>query len=260
MIQPEIKVFPDPQAIAVEAAERIARAAEEAIALSDRFTLGLAGGSTPKALYEVLAEGYRDAIDWARVEVFFGDERCVPPDHEQSNYRMAHASLLSKVPIPGDNIYRMRGEIEPEAAAKEYGLMLKEKFPSTSSGQAHSMGSGQVIDAGLDLLLLGMGEDGHTASLFPGTAAVGEMHHRCVANFAENSTTGRSWRITLTAPFINRSREVLILVAGAGKAKVLAEVLEGPRVPERLPIQLVEPASGKLSWLIDVAAAGMQEV
>ena len=243
MIQPEIKVFPDTCAIAIEAAERVARAAEEAIALSDRFTLGLAGGSTPKVLYEVLAEGYRGSIDWARVEVFFGDERCVPPEHEQSNYRMAREALLSKVPIPGDNIYRMRGEIDPEEAAKEYGMMLKEKFG----------------DGGLDMILLGMGEDGHTASLFPGTAAVGETHHRCVANYAENSTTGKSWRITLTAPFINRSREVILLVAGAGKAMVLAEVLEGPRVPERLPVQLIEPDGGRLSWLDDAAAAGMRE-
>ena len=243
MLHPEIKVLPDPAAIAVEAAGRIARAAEEAVALAGRFTIALSGGSTPKLLYQLLAEGARDVIDWAKVEVFFGDERCVPPEHPESNYRMARETLLSKVPIPGDNVYRMRGEIEPQEAAKEYGLMLKEKFG----------------DGGLDLVLLGMGDDGHTASLFPGTPAVSETHHRVVANYAEHSTTGKSWRITMTAPFINRSRAVMLLVAGASKAKVLADVLEGPRQPEKYPVQLIQPASGKITWLVDVAAASMEE-
>ena len=247
--QPEIKVLPDPSAIAHEAAERVVRAADEAFALASRFTLGLAGGGTPKLLYQLLAsDDYRSRIDWTKVQVFFGDERCVPPDHVDSNYRMARETLLSKVPIPGDNVYRMRGEADPpEEAAKEYGRMLKEKFggPAIEDGD------------GLDLVLLGMGEDGHTASLFPHTPALNETKHRCVANYVEKSTTGKSWRLTLSAPFINRSREVLVLVAGAGKAKALAEVLEGPRDPQRLPIQLISPASGKLSWLVDATAAGM---
>ena len=242
MIQPEIKVLPDVAGIALEAAGRIVRAAGEAIALNDRFAIGLSGGSTPKTLYELLAaEPYRSQIDWPKVEVFFSDERCVLPDHPESNYRMANETLLSKVPIPGDNVYRMRGEIDPNEAAKEYGKLLKEKFG----------------DGGLDLILLGMGEDGHTASLFPGTTAVQETRHRCVAVYAEHSTTGKSWRITLTAPFINRCREVLVLVAGVSKAKTLAAVLEGPRDPVKYPIQLIEPISGRLTWLLDAAAAGM---
>ena len=243
MTQPEIKVLPDPPGVAEEAAVRIVQAAEEAIALSERFTLALSGGSTPKLLHQLLATKYRDAIEWARVEIFFGDERCVPPDHIESNYLMARETLLSKVPIPGDNIYRMRGEIDPNEAAREYGLMLKEKFG----------------DRGLDLILLGMGEDGHTLSLFPGTEAVRESHHRCVANYAEHSTTGKSWRITLTTPFVNCSRDVLVLVAGAAKAKTLAQVLEGARDPDRFPIQLIQPHAGKLTWLIDAPAAGMME-
>jgi 6-phosphogluconolactonase len=243
MTQPEIKVLPDPPAIAEEAALRIVRAAEEAIALTERFAIALSGGSTPKLLHHLLATQHRDAVEWARVEIFFGDERCVPPDHIESNYLMARETLLSKVPIPGDNIYRMRGEIDPNEAAKEYGLMLKEKFG----------------DRGLDLILLGMGEDGHTLSLFPGTAAVRETQHRCVANYAEHSTTGKSWRITMTAPFVNRSGEVLVMVTGAAKAQTLAHVLEGPRDPDRFPVQLIQPHSGKLTWLVDAPAAGMME-
>ena len=240
MLHPEIKVLPDADAIAATAAERILRAAD-AIALQDRFSLALSGGSSPKRLYQLLADHFSDAIDWTKVHIYFGDERCVPPDHPDSNYRLAHETLLSKLPIPPDNIYRMRGEIDPNEAAKEYGLLLKEHF----------------ADGGLDLILLGMGDDGHTASLFPGTTALAETHHRCVANYAENSTTGKSWRITLTAPFINRARHILVLISGASKAKALAQVLEGPSDPNRLPLQLIQPENGKLTYLIDAAAAGM---
>jgi 6-phosphogluconolactonase len=138
----------------------------------------------------------------------------------------------------------MKGELGERAdvAAKEYGLMLKEKFPD-----------------GLDVVLLGMGGDGHTASIFPGSSAVGEQHHRVVGYFAENSSTGESWRITMTAPFINQAREIMVLLAGADKAARLKEVLEGPRDSNRLPIQLIKPTTGKLTWIIDVAAAGMNE-
>src|SRR5437773_2575911 len=180
MSPPEIKVLPNVDAIACEAANRVVEIAEASIELHNRFSIALSGGSTPKKLYELLASTeFRDQIDWTKVEIFFGDERCVPPDHPESNYRMAREALLSKVPIPGDNVYRMCGEIDPEEAAKEYGLLLKEKF----------------ADGGLDLILLGMGDDGHTASLFPDTKAVEETHHRVVANYAEHSTTGKSWRI-----------------------------------------------------------------
>ena len=241
---PQIRVFPDPDAVAQAAADIVAAAAVEAIAERGAFRISLAGGSTPRKLYELLAEEpYRSGIDWARVQVYFGDERVVPPDHKDSNYRMAREALLSKVPIPGDNVYRMKGEIDPKQAAKEYGLMLKETLG----------------DGGVDLTLLGMGADGHTLSLFPGTPAVKEREHRVVANYAENSTTGKSWRITTTAPFANRSRRVLFLVTGADKAKTVSEVLEGPRDPERLPAQLIAPAEGELIWLLDAAAAGMHE-
>jgi 6-phosphogluconolactonase len=241
MIQPEIKVVPDPAAVAEVAAERVVRAAGEAVASSGKFSLVLAGGGTPKALYELLAsDAYRDRIDWPKVEIYFGDERTVGPDHPDSNYRMAAESLLTRVPIQPENVHRMRGEIDPNEAAIEYGQLLKQKFG----------------DGGPDLVLLGMGDDGHTASLFPNTEALNETKHRAVANRVEKLNT---WRITMSAPFINRAREVVVLVAGAGKAKRLAEVLEGPRELQRLPVQLIAPASGKLTWIVDAAAAGMHE-
>jgi 6-phosphogluconolactonase len=218
---PEIKVLPTADALAHAAAELVVVEGQAAIELRGRFSLALSGGSTPKAMHKILAsDEFRDQLDWSKVEIFFGDERTVPPEHADSNYRMAKETLLSKVPIPGDNVYRMRGEIDPNEAAKEYGQMLKEKFG----------------DGGLDLIFLGMGDDGHTASLFPHTEALHETKHRCVANHVEKLNT---WRITLTAPFINRAARVAILVSGASKAARLAEVLEGARDPERLPVQAV---------------------
>lgn len=238
-MSPEIKVLPDAAEIAYQAAERIVDAAARAAPEGRRFSIALAGGSTPKTLYELLAtKAYQPRIDWTNVEVFFGDERTVPPDHKDSNYRMAREALLSKVPLPGDNVYRMAGERDPHAAAKEYGEMLKEKFG----------------DGGMDVVLLGMGDDGHTASLFPETEALNETKHRCVANFVPKLDT---WRITLTAPFINKARDVILLVAGASKATRLAEVLEGPPDPRRLPVQLIRPMGGRLTWLVDAPAAGM---
>ncbi len=242
MFTPQIKVLPDPDAVAVAAAEHCVAAAQWAIAQNGAFSVALAGGSTPKAMFAHLAEEpLRSQVKWEAVEIYFGDERCVPPEHPESNFGMAHATLLSKVPIVPEKIHRMRGEIDPQQAAKEYGLLLKKNFP----------------EKGIDLVLLGMGDDGHTLSLFPGTAAVEEREHRVVANYAEHSTTGKSWRITMTAPFVNRSEEILVCVTGAKKAARVAEVLEGPRDPKRLPIQLIEPESGKMIWLLDTAAAEM---
>lgn len=238
-MNPEIKVVPDAAEIAYEAAERIVAAAARAAGEGRTCSVALAGGSTPRTLYELLATGaYKPRIDWAKVEIFFGDERNVPPDHPDSNYRMAREALLAKVPLPGDNVYRMHGELDANEAAMQYGQMLKEKFG----------------DGGMDVVLLGMGDDGHTASLFPDTAALNETKHRCVASYVEKLKT---WRITLTAPFINRANEVIVLVSGASKAKRLAEVLEGPREPQRLPIQLINPVEGRVIWLTDAAAAGM---
>jgi 6-phosphogluconolactonase len=239
MAQPEIKVLPNAAELTAEAARRIVSAAAEK--LSDPhhfFSLFLSGGNTPKALYELLAsEPYRSQLNWSNVEIYFGDERCVPPDHPDSNFLMAYNAMLSKLPIPEPNIHRMRAELEPEQAATEYGQLLRDRFQERRP----------------DIVLLGMGDDGHTASLFPGTAALNETKHRCVANFVPKLN---AWRITTTYPFLNTARRVLILAAGANKAQRLAEVLEGPRDPQRLPIQGIDPA-GQLTWLLDAPAAGM---
>jgi 6-phosphogluconolactonase len=237
----QIKVAANVGQLAELGAQMIVEAAGRAVAARGSFSLALSGGHTPEALFARLSEEpFVSAIDWTRVEVFFGDERCVPPNSPESNYGMARRTMLARLPVPDDNVYRMRGEIDPDEAAKEYGRMLKEKFG----------------DAGLDLVLLGMGDDGHTASLFPGTAALAEARHRCVANFVPKFN---AWRITLTAPFINRARQVIVLVAGEEKAARLAQVLEGPRDPGQMPVQLIQPADGRLLWLVDAAAAGTKK-
>jgi 6-phosphogluconolactonase len=237
MTTTEIKVVPNLTELTQEAARRIVAMADELLADNQHFfSIALSGGTTPKSLYELLAsEPYRSQLNWSKVEIYFGDERCVPHDHPESNFRMAYDAMLSKLPIPECNIHRMHGELPPEQAAMTYGQMLKEKFK----------------DGGVDLNLLGMGDDGHTASLFPGTEALNETQHRCVANFVPKLD---KWRVTMTYPFINRSKEVMVLAAGVGKAKVLHEVLEGP--PGKYPIQGIAP-QGKMTWLLDAAAANM---
>ncbi len=237
-MEAHIKVATTPADVARQAADIVVASAQSAIAEKGSFSLALSGGRTPEALYTLLAsEPYRSQVDWSRTEFYFGDERCVPPDSPQSNYGMARRTLAA-APIPETNFHRMRGEIEPEQAAREYGQLLKQKFG----------------DGGIDLVLLGMGDDGHTASLFPHTSALDEQEHRCVANYVEKLSTSR---ITLTAPFINRSGGVLVLVAGAEKAARVHEVLEGAKDPHRLPIQMINPGSGRLTWILDAGAAGM---
>jgi 6-phosphogluconolactonase len=240
MLTREIKVVPDLAAMVEEAAGRIAVEAKQAIDARGRFSVALAGGNTPKPVYERLTrEPYRSSVQWQNVEVYFGDERCVSPDSEQSNFRMAREAMLSTLPIPEKNIFRIRGEINPNQAAIEYGQLLKDRFG----------------DGGLDLILLGMGPDGHTASLFPQTEALNETRHRCVANYVEKL---KSWRVTMTAGFINRAAVVMFMVSGADKAQRVAQVLEGPRDERNLPSQMIQPVAGRLIWLLDSGAAGMR--
>jgi 6-phosphogluconolactonase len=197
----------------------------------------LAGGSTPKATYGILARDYAERIDWSRVHVFFGDERNVPPDHEDANYRMAREALLDHVPIGG--VHRMRGELPPDEAAAAYEVELREFFGAEKLPR-------------FDLILLGIGGDGHTASLFPETPAL-EVHDRwVVANPVPKLDTTR---ITLTVPVINAARSVVFLAAGEDKAEALKEILEGDADPREYPAKLVQPLGGP-EWMLDRAAAG----
>ncbi|MEO7986911.1 MAG: 6-phosphogluconolactonase, partial [Gemmatimonadales bacterium] len=210
----------------------------EAIAASGRFTVALAGGSTPRAAYLLLAtDAFARRVDWARVQVLWGDERCVPPSDPRSNYRMAREALLDRVPIPPSNIHRIRGEDDPPESAAAYERLLRDILRE----------GGRV-----DLILLGMGNDGHTASLFPGQPALDEKERWVVAHYVADAAM---WRITLTLLVINAAHEVNFVVSGASKAARLREVIKGPFAPRLLPAQLVAPAPGRLTWLVDAAAA-----
>ena len=238
-----VRVYADADLLARAAAEHVLSEYEAAVAAQGHFSVALSGGSTPKALFTLLADpAFNRHVDWSQVYVFWSDERCVPPDHTDSNYHMARQTLLDQVPIPLTNIHRMRGEDEPAKAAADYEHVLQEQFK-------HLGKNGQVQ---FDLVLLGMGDDGHTASLFPHTAALDEYERLAVANYVEKLSV---WRLTLTAEAINAARKVTFLVAGANKAERLQQVIEGERRPHDLPSQLIQPTSGNLLWLVDEPAA-----
>ena len=223
------------------AAERFVELGQAAIDARGCFSVGLAGGSTPKRTYELLAsEAYREQLNWSKVHIFFGDERCVPPDHSESNYRMANEALISRVSIPPPNVHRINGLGDAVANASLYEDELRTFFNPASWPR-------------FDLVLLGMGDDGHTASLFPGTKALAERQAWVVANWVEKVG---AFRITLTAPAINHAANIAFLVTGATKAERLLEVLRGALDPEKLPSQLIQPLDGSLFWLVDKAAAG----
>jgi 6-phosphogluconolactonase len=230
-----VERFRDRDAMMQAAAERIVVLAREAIAARGRFLFVLSGGTTPQALYQLLASpSYAAQIDWPQVHVFWGDERCVPPDHAESNYKMAREALLDHVPVPPANVHRIRGEDEPTVAAANYEDELR-----------HCLG-----DDAFDLVLLGMGSDGHTASLFPGTAAAREASRWVVAT---TGPQGKGQRITLTPVVLDASAEVTFLVTGADKAQRLKQVLEH-KPADPVPAQSIRPR-GVLRWMIDEAAA-----
>jgi 6-phosphogluconolactonase len=243
-VTPRVRIFEDPRALAQAAAGEFRARAEAAIARAGRFTVALSGGTTPRLLFDELAtEPYR-SLGWERVHVFWADERAVPPDHPASNFGAADRALLVPVGVPAANVHRMRGEdAEPERAARDYEGTLRAFF-GVSGGQAPR----------LDLVLLGMGPDGHTASLFPGSPALRERGRLVVAPRVERLG---AWRITLTLPVLDAARCVIFSVAGADKAPTLARVLEGPRDPDALPAQAVAPQEGELVWLVDAAAAAL---
>ncbi len=245
-----ITVYPDAGRLARAVADHFVALASEAIETDGRFAVALAGGSTPKAAYVLLAsDEYATGVDWSRVQVFWGDERCVPPDHPDSNYRMAREAWLDQVSLPAENVHRIRGELEPDQAAREYEDVLRIFF---SPPYRDRKADGNAPVPSFDLILLGMGDDGHTASLFPGTGAIHEQARWVVAHFVEKLDT---WRITLTPVVINAAANVTFVVSGSGKAERLHQVLNGPCQPDVLPAQIVNPDGGRLRWLVDRAAA-----
>lgn len=245
--QPDVAVFASTDALAQAAADEFVRCAVIAIRATGRFVVALAGGSTPAGLYALLAtEAYARRVDWARVHVCWGDERCVPPDHPASNYRMARDALLDHVPVPDTHVHRMRGEDEPMQAAAAYERELRALFGTAVGAPQLTPGTP------FDLVLLGMGSDGHTASLFPGTAAVSEAERWVVAHYVAVQSM---WRITLTPVLINAAADVIFLVAGRDKAPALRRVLEGPPAGDGLPAQVIAPRAGRVRWLVDASAA-----
>ncbi len=249
MTETEIRIYKDAEALSAEAAEEFIRCATQSIAARGRFAVALAGGETPRSLYSLLASpDKRDRVDWARTHVFWGDERCVSPTSEDSNYRMAHDALLSKVSTPPQNIHRIEAErADVDTAARDYETQLQTFFGLTEGDAPR-----------FDLILLGMGRDGHTASLFPGSDALEERHRLAVAT---QNAEQQMRRITLTLPVLNNARGCVFLVSGKDKAETLREVLQPQTVNSAatLPAQLVKPERGRLLWLVDEAAACLLE-
>ncbi len=234
-------VYETPEELEEAAARDFVARAERAISERGRFAISLAGGSTPRTTYEILARDHADELDWSKVHVFFGDERTVHPEHEDSNYRMARETLLAHIRV--GSVHRMRCELPPGEAAADYEEQLREFF-----------GPSEKLPR-FDLILLGLGEDGHTASLFPETAALDVNDRWVVANPVLKLETAR---LTLTIPVINSARAVIFLVAGGEKAEALKEVLEGDADPRAYPAKFVRPV-GELVWMVDRAAANLLE-
>lgn len=238
-----IEILPDADALALRAADVFAMAAQAAAAARGRFAAALSGGETPRALYRHLArQQFAQKVPWRRVHLYWGDERCVPPDDPASNYGAAHATFIRHVPIAAENVHRMRGEDDPQAAASAYDEELR----------ALARLERPVSDVPVfDLLMLGVGRDGHTASLFPHSPALDEEERLCVATEAPDGSS----RLSVTLPVINSARRVVVLAGGAEKAGMVAEVFEGFRLPKAVPAQAIAPVKGQLLWLMDEGAA-----
>jgi len=239
----DIRVFPDAEALNLAAAEQIARVTSEAVTLRGRCAVALTGGSTARGMYQALARtaSLRAQVPWTNIDFFWGDERCVPPDHADSNFRMAHEAMLSAVPVAADRIHRMAGELDDASVAAR--LYESEMLATLSPPEPMPR---------FDLMLLGLGTDGHIASLFPGTPALGERQRLCVDNVMP-STGAR--RITMTLPVINAARTVMFVVSGPDKAAIVRAVHHRQGGEGALPAQLVQPESGELLWMLDRDAA-----
>ena len=243
-IQVQYTVKENSEAMSLAAADWIASTVESAIRTRGTARIAISGGNTPKRTFELLADPaqpFLKRIDWSRLLIFWVDERCVPPDSPDSNYRLAHETLLSKVPLPEENVVRIEGELDPEEAAARYESALRNRFRLEGAELPR-----------FDLIVLGLGDNGHTASLFPDSTALHSMMRLAVAVEVEAKNP---WRVTLTWPVINHAGKIFFLIQDTSKAEVLKQVLLGPYQPETLPAQLIRPESGELSLLLDRAAA-----
>lgn len=239
-MKPEIRIFKSLEELSQTAAKLFTEQAAQSIAERGRFLVALSGGSTPTRLFQLLATDFREKVNWSKVHVFWGDERCVPPEDAGSSYGQAWELLLSHVPMPTSNIHRIKGERDPAEAAKDYSLILK------------GFASPPLAWPRFDLVYLGMGEDGHTASLFPGSRVkVFEPTMPVTANYQDRPAN----RVTLTPLVFNSARVVTFMATGAKKADTLVEVIDGKYNPEHYPAQRIQPTEGKLIWLVDEAAA-----
>lgn len=234
----EVKIFEDAEKLNTAAADFFVESAKKILSKQKNFSVALSGGSTPKSLYQLLAsEQYKNKIEWQKVLMFFGDERCVSPENEQSNFRMANETLLSKITIPKENIFRLRGEIEPQKSAAEYEKKIKQ-----------TLGENPCFD----LILLGLGDDAHTASLFPETDALDEISKLVIANFVAKFS---AFRLTFTFPLINSAANILFLATGEKKSFAVKNVLT--EKSEKFPASLVNPQEGKCFWFLDKPAASL---
>lgn len=237
----ELHIEKDTKALSASLAEWINNYIQQVLAKQDRFTFVLSGGSTPKALYALLAESpYKESIPWEKLHFFWGDERAVPFEDSRNNAKMCYDELLDKVPVKAENIHIMRTDITPEESAAEYEQIVKTYFEGSETT--------------FDFVLLGMGDDGHTLSLFPGTEVIHEQDALATAFFLQAQDM---YRITLTAPVVNDAACVAFLAAGAGKAEVLKQVLKGEKNVDLYPSQIIQPEKGQLHWFVDEAAAAL---
>ncbi len=237
-------VLPDGEKLARAMAEQMLAAAQEAVASRGIARIAISGGNTPKRTFEMLADPAAtefSVFPWDKTDLFWVNERCVPPDDKDSNYRMTRLALLDKVPLAADHVFRIEGELDPELAAARYESAIRNRF---------RLEGAQVPT--FDLVALGMGPDGHTASLFPHTAGIHELTRIAIANHVPQKET---WRVTLTSPVINQGRKVVFLIGGTDKTAVLKNVLSDKYDPETWPSQVIQPKSGQLLMLLDQAAA-----
>ena len=235
----ELHIFDDKETMSEQLASWIAHLVQDTLKNQDYFTLVLSGGGTPKLLFEKLASGeYKNKIDWKRVHIFWGDERAVPFDDDRNNAKMAYDILINHIDVPSGQVHIMRTDIEPKLAAEEYETILHQYFDKTSNS--------------FDLVLLGMGDDGHTLSLFPGSPIIEEHEHWVNSVYNQQQ---KMYRITLMPVVVNKASNIVFMVDGAKKANILQRVIEGPYIPLKLPAQIVKPSNGELSWFLDKAVA-----